>query len=308
MWKIPTNLWMISPSPRKSELYQNTLGVFPNFSVEFQSEQHSAMSSSRACRGYLTKLWQCHLSHQKDSTPSLYTDYTDSVHRMFLSTLILQRRQYSTLFIHRSTQTFLWARDLERGPCWKKMLSEVTPRNWYETWEVGRNAEWKKKVNVFTENLQKNYHSRLKTIFIHIYRYWNVYLDVIWVVVIHFVFVLTLGVIPFKVTVAIRKNHCKFDPISWICQKTIPGMLDLWGGRIVRKRWGSCWKSGVWVARTFVIFWGSGKKNGGIRAVVLYECPPNRNQRWEIFLKDAGKPAGYCPQNSHGTFHVVWQR
>lgn len=148
---------MISPSPRKSELYQNTLGVFPNFSVEFQSEQHSAMSSSRACRGYLTKLWQCHLSHQKDSTPSLYTDYTDSVHRMFLSTLILQRRQYSTLFIHRSTQTFLWARDLERGPCWKKMLSEVTPRNWYETWEVGRNAEWKKKVNVFTSFAQKTY-------------------------------------------------------------------------------------------------------------------------------------------------------
>ena len=76
-------------------------------------------------------------------------------------------------------------------------------------------------------------------------------------------------------------------------------MLDFWGGRIVWKTLGSCWKSGAWVARTFVVFWGSGKKKGGIRAVVLYECPANGNQRWENVQKMLGNQQGTVPKNSH---------
>ena len=253
---------------------------------------------------------------KKDSTPSLYTDYTDSVHRMFLSTLIpTTPASIAPCFIHRSTQTFLWARDLERGPCWKK--NAIGSDSSQLIWNLGSGEKcWvKEKGERFyqfcSENLQKNYHSRLKN-YLYTYRYWKCFiLMLFWVVVIHFVFVLTLGVIPFKVTVAIRKNHCKFDPISWICQKK-PSLecWDLWGRSYRSEKDGvSCWKSGVWVARTFVIFWGSGKKNGGIRAVVLDECPPNRKPTLRnFFLKMQGKPAGYCPQNSHGTFHVVWQR
>lgn len=142
--------------------------------------------------------------------------------------------------------------------CYRKWLLaiDMKPGKWGEM--LSERKRWTF-LPVLLRKLTKKLPLQIEN-YLYTYRYWNVYFDVIWVVVIHFVFVLTLGVIPFKVTVAIRKNHCKFDPISWICQKTIPGMLDLWGGRIVRKRWGSCWKSGVWVARTFVIFWGSGKK------------------------------------------------
>ena len=114
--------------------------------------------------------------------------------------------------------------------------------------------------------------------------------------------------IPFKVTVAIRKNHCKFDPISWIWQKTIPGMLDFWGGRIVWKTLGSCWKSGAWVARTFVVFWGSGKKKGRYSSCSSLWMPRKRKPTLRKCSKNAGKPAGYCPQKFPCTMHVVWQR
>ena len=157
-WSLPRlERVMLEKSDIKTPLVSSR-----TFRSHIQSEQHSAMSSSRVCRGYLTKLlanrWVlCNVTWATKKTlpQSLFFWLYWLVHRMFLSTLILQRRQYSTLFIHRSTQTWLWACDLERRPCWEKMLSEVTPRNWYETWEVRRNVEWKKRVNVFTSFAQK---------------------------------------------------------------------------------------------------------------------------------------------------------
>ena len=179
--------------------YQNTLGVFPNFSVSLiQSEQHSAMSSSRVCRGYLAKLLANHWilckvdsSHQKDSTSiPVYWLYW-LVHRMFLSTLILQHRRCIApcLFIDQPKLS-CYLVTLKGGhagkKCYRKWLLaiDMKPGKWGEM--LSERKGWTC-LPVLLRKLAKKLPLQIEN-YLYTYKYWNVYLDVIWVVVIHFLF------------------------------------------------------------------------------------------------------------------------
>ena len=61
-----------------------------------------------------------------------------------------------------------------------------------------------------------------------------------------FTFCLTFLWYPFKVTVTMRKNHRRFDPISWIWQKTILNITFLDLG--FKKKTLECWTIGVVVS------------------------------------------------------------
>ena len=99
MWKIPTNLWMISPSPRKSELEKSDITTPLVSSRTFRSVSSNPSSTSRchllACvEDTLRNSWRIiefcarwTWATKKTLPQSLFFWL---VHRMFLSTLILK--------------------------------------------------------------------------------------------------------------------------------------------------------------------------------------------------------------------------